>query len=210
MITSVSRLIIYWETEKGHFHLRKIIYIAVALMLLFYLFPWVINPGVSLSLGGYDLAEWASLHPAVRDTAPTLLTSLLLRLPLTCLALLIAFTVRSGLLPVMIVLIAALGLLPPPEFIKATNDPNYRQQAALAFFTLIGSAIALSGRLARLHPWIAAAIGLLGAISSILGLLQSYNLMRDLNLPTQIGAGGALLALMFVIVAGAEALNQTG
>ena len=97
-------------------------------MLLFYLFPWVVNPGVSLSLGGYDLAEWASLHPAVRDATPALFTSLLLRLPLACLALLIAFTAQRRLLPVLIVLIAALGLLPPPEFIKATNDPNYRQQ----------------------------------------------------------------------------------
>jgi hypothetical protein len=190
--------------------LQKTIYIAVAFMLLFYLFPWLVNPGVSLSLNAYDLAEWASLHPAVRNATPTLLTSLLLRLPLACLALLIAFTTRRGLFPALIVLIAALALLPPPEFIKALDDPNYRQQAALALLTLIGGVIGLSEILPRLRHLIAAALGLLGALACIIGLFQSYDLMRDFNLPTQIGMGGALLTLIFIIVAGVEVKNHTG
>ncbi len=179
-------------------------------MLVLYLFPWLVNPGASLSLNGYDLAEWASLHPAVREATPALLTSLLLRLPLACLALLIAFTRRRGLLPAVIVLITALALLPPPEFVKALDDPNYRQQATLALFTLMGGVMGLSGKLQRARHWIATTVGLLGAMACLVGLLQSYNLMRDFDLPTQIGAGGALLALAFVIVAGVEAINQTG
>jgi hypothetical protein len=179
-------------------------------MLVFYLLPWLVNPGVSLSPNGYDLAEWASLHPAVRNAIPALLTSLLLRLPLACFALLIAFTTRRGLLPALIVLITALALLPPPEFIKALDDPNYRQQAALAVFTLIGGAVGLSGKLPRQRHWIAATVGLLGALASLVGLLQSYDLMRGFALPTQIGIGGALLALTFIIVVGVELRNQTG
>ena len=179
-------------------------------MLVLYLFPWLINPSVSLSPNGYDLAEWASLHPAVRDATPALLTSLLLRLPLACLALLIAFTMRRGLLPALIMLIAAAALLPPPEFIKALDDPNYRQQAALALFTLLGGGVGLSGRLPRARHWIAAAIGLVGALASVIGLIQSDDLMRGLQLPTQPGLGGILLVVMFILVASAEAINQTG
>jgi hypothetical protein len=179
-------------------------------MLVLYLFPWVVNPGVSLSPNGYDLAEWASLHPTVREATPTLLTSLLLRLPLACFALLIAFTAKRSLLPALIVLVTAVALLPPPEFIKQLNDPNFRQQAALALFTLIGGIIGLSGKMPRIHHWIAAGIGLIGALASVIGLVQSYDLMRGFNLPTQIGAGGVLLALMFVVVAGGEVVNQTG
>jgi len=192
------------------FNLRRYIYAIIGLMLVLYLLPWLVNPSVSLSPNGYDLAEWASLHPAVREATPALLTSLLLRLPLACLALLIAFTTRRGLLPALIVLIAAAALLPPPEFVKALDDPNYRQQAALALFTLIGGAVGFSGQLPRARHWIAVGISLIGALASGIGLLQSYELMRGFNLPTQIGMGGVLLALMFVLVAGAETINQTG
>lgn len=179
-------------------------------MLVLYLFPWLVNPSVSLSPNGYDLAEWASLNLAVRDATPALLTSLLLRLPLTCLALLVAFTIRRNLLPVLIVLIAAAALLPPPEFVKALDDPNYRQQAALALFTLLGGSVGLSGLLPRARHWIAAGIGLVGALASLIGLIQSNDLMRGLQLPTQFGLGGILLAVMFMLVAGAEVINQTG
>lgn len=179
-------------------------------MIVFYLFPWLVNPSASLSPNAYDLAEWASLHPAVRDATPALLTSLLLRLPLACLALLIGFTARRGLFPALIVLVLAAALLPPPEFVKALDNSNYRQQAALALFTLIGGAIGFSGRLPRVRHWIAAAIALLGALVSIIGLLQGYNLMHGFSLPAQIGIGGVLLVPLFLIVAGVEALNQTG
>ncbi len=188
----------------------RTIYVAAGFILVCYLFPWLTNPSVSLSLNAYDLAEWASLHPAVRDATPALLTSVLLRLPLVCLALLIAFTARRSLLPVLIVLVLTAALLPPPEFIKALDDPNYRQQAGLALFTLIGGALGLSGKLSRARHWIVAAIGLLGALASIIGLLQSYHLMRGFSLPTHVGLGGVFLALLFLVVAGAEAINQTG
>jgi len=178
------------------------IYLVIAVMLVFYAFPWVVNPAASLSPNAYDLAEWTSLHPVVRAETPMLLTSLLLRLPLACLALLIAFRARRSWFSVIVVLLIGAALMPPLEIIKAMGDPNYDQQAALAVITLIGGAIGLSGILPRARRWVAAGIGLVGAVASVIGLLQGYSLMRDFQLPTQIGLGGVALALTFVMVSG--------
>ena len=178
-------------------------------MFALYLLPWVINPAASLTPNGYELAEWTSLHPAVRGASPPLMTSLLLRVPLVCIALAAAFTQRRGILPALIVLIVTAGLL-PPELLQATGNPNSQQQGALALLTSIGGAIGLSGVLPRYRCWIAVAIGLAGAGASIVGLLQGVNLMRGFNLPAQIGLGGAALAVTFLIAAGGIAANQTG
>ena len=185
------------------------IYIAVALMLLLYLLPWLINPSAALSPNAYDLAEWTSLHPAVRDAAIPLLPTALLRLPLACLALLVAFTARRSLLSALVVLLLAVSVL-RPEFFTALGDPNYRQQAALAVVALVGGAVGLSGTLRRWHRWITAGIALAGAAACVVGLAQGYELMRGFNLPAVIGLGGVTLALAFVAFAGFTVINQTG
>ncbi len=177
------------------------IYAACAVMLAFYLFPWLVNPSASLTPNAYALAEWTSLHPAVRDAAVPLLTSLLLRLPLACLALLVAFAARRGILPALVVLVIAAALLPPPQFVTALDDSNYRQLAALAVFTVIAGALGLSGRLGRYRRRIAVGVALVGALASGVGMAQSYSLMRGFDLPTQIGLGGVALVLAFVLVA---------
>ena len=64
-------------------------WLLIGVMIACYVLPWVINPGVSLTLGGYDLGEWTSLHEAVRGEQPPLLTSFLLRLPLALIAMLV-------------------------------------------------------------------------------------------------------------------------
>src|SRR5262245_36944556 len=100
------------------------------LALVFYMLPWVLTPDASLNMGGYDLAEWASLHPAVRASSPPLLLSFALRLPLALLALVVAFSgeqagktwVRAA-----FVCLLAVALLPSPEFLtQYRDDPNYR------------------------------------------------------------------------------------
>ncbi len=186
------------------------LYILIALMIVLYLFPWVVNPAASLSPNAYDLAEWTSLHPAVHAQTPMLLTSLLLRLPLACLALLITFSTRRGTIPVVLVILIAVALLPPFEFIHALDDSNYRQQAALALLALIGGAVGLSGVLPRYRPWIAAGAALIGAAASLIGLAQGYDLMRGFELPSQIGLGGVALGISFIVTAGVAARNQTG
>lgn len=175
---------------------------AALLMLVLYTLPWLVNPGVSLTPGAYDLAEWASLHPAVRAETPALLTSFLLRLPLACVALLIAFSARGKrLVPALAVLLIAAALLPPLEFVRALGDANYQQQFALALITLVGSAIGLSRVLARWHRAIMLAVTITGAAASALGLFNAYQLMRGFDLPVQIGFGGVMLALTFAVLA---------
>ena len=139
-----------------------------------------------------------------------LLTSLLLRLPLACLALLIAFSTRRGIVPALLVIVIAVALLPPLEFIHALDDANYRQQAAIALLALIGGGIGLSGVLPRYRHWIAAAVALIGAAASLIGLAQGYDLMRGFEIPAQIGLGGIAMGIGFIVTAGAAVLNQTG
>ena len=186
------------------------LYILIALMIVLYLFPWVVNPAASLSPNAYDLAEWTSLHPVVHAQTPMLLTSLLLRLPLACLALLIGFSTRRGIIPALLIGLIAVALLPPLEFIYSLSDSNYRQQAALAALALIGGGIGLSGILPRYQHWIAAGVALIGAAASLIGLAQGYDLMRGFELPMQIGLGGVALGISFIITAGMAAINQTG
>src|SRR5688500_1464361 len=83
-----------------------------------YRLPWLTNPGSGLSLGAYDLGEWASLHPAVRSGNPALLTTLLLRLPLVCLGLIISIGFLRGKLgfALLLIVLTGIALLPPLEF----------------------------------------------------------------------------------------------
>ena len=186
------------------------IYIVAALMVVLYLLPWVVNPAASLTPNGYELAEWMSLHPVVRGGNPPLLPSLLLRLPLVCVALLLAFTTRRSVIAAAIVFIVSAGLL-PPELLQATGNPNSSQQGALAIITLIGGAIGISGVLPRFRHWIATVIAVMGAVCCILGLVQGIDLMRGFNLPAQIGFGGAALSVVFLVVAyDAATRKQTG
>lgn len=190
------------------------IYALIALMFGLYLLPWVVNPAVSLTMNGYELAEWTSLHPVVQASNPPLLTSFLLRLPLVCIALLAAFTSSTSawtnrIIPGLIVLVVAAGML-PPELIQATDNPNSRQQGILALVTLIGGGIGLSGVLPRYRKWAAAGIAMVGAVASITGLAQGVELLRGFELPVQIGIGGAGLAAAFVIALAGIVTNQTG
>lgn len=167
-------------------------------MLVLYLLPWIVNPAVSLTPNGYELAEWTSLHPTVRGANPPLVTSLLLRLPLVCIPLLVVFSTRRGVFPALILLIVSAGLL-PPSLLQATSDPNSSQQAGLVIATVVIGALGFSGFLRDAHRWIAVGIALVGGIACVFGLAQGVDLMRGFNLPAQIGLGGAALAAVFGI-----------
>ncbi|MCZ7542374.1 MAG: hypothetical protein M5R40_02005 [Anaerolineae bacterium] len=87
-----------------------------ALALLGCYLPWVAHPAAALAPNMLDLAEWTSLHPAVRGSAPPLLLTFALRLPLALAGVGIAYAVRWGWLPGLVI---ALTLLPPLEFFRA-------------------------------------------------------------------------------------------
>jgi len=163
----------------------------IFLALVAYCLPWLLNPGVSLSFGVYDLAEWTSLHPVVRAGSPPLLLTLVLRLPLICLTVMFAFSRAHILLRAIFVLVIAAALLPPLEFItQSPDDPNYRQQFFLALATFGIGGIGLSGFLARWHRMIQIGGGIVGAVTAIWGLAQAYELMNAYRLPVQLGLGG--------------------
>lgn len=63
--------------------------VALLLALVGYWLPWLTHPAAALRLNGYELSEWVTFLPGVRDgSAP--LNRLVFLLPLACLALLCA------------------------------------------------------------------------------------------------------------------------
>lgn len=180
--------------------------------LIFYCLPWVITTAASLTMGAYDLAEWSSLHPASRGASIPLLPALLLRLPLVCLALAAAFAARRGAswwLYTLFVGLMSAALLPPLEFFtQAGSDPNYRQQFGLALFALIGGTAGLTGRLSSWNSSIIPALALAGVAASAAGLWQAEALLRDFQLPAQLGLG--VFGLAACLLGLAAVAKQTG
>ncbi len=164
-----------------------------------YLIPWIITPVNSLNMGAYDLAEWASLHPIVRQTLPLLWTTLLLRLPLTTLGVLLAAHVGSTLSRLVgfgIIVLTAIALLPPIEYFTTYHDdPNYQQQIILTISALLIGSLLVAWRNKHLQQILPLLLSLLGCLSSAVGLYQAHNLLQGFNLPTSIGYGGLITAL---------------
>ena len=193
------------DRQARYFYL---ILIAVFLAMMAYTIPWLVTPAVSLSLGANDLAEWASLHPEVRASSPSLLVSLLLRLPLVFLALIVGFSTpgpaRKSMvwwLGVLVIMFIVLLLLPPLEFFtSARGDQNYQQQMTLAIIALGGSVFGCSGLIARLRVFVVAGCALAGVGVSGIGFQKAHALMRGFNLSVQIGGGVGLTMLFFVAI----------
>lgn len=189
------------------------LFVLLLLLLVGYALPWVVGAGAGLTFSGYDLAEWTSLHPAVRGVEPVLLTTLLLRLPLTCIALWIAFAAPSWWrwLTGAAVVLLALAQLPPFEFVTVARiDPNYRQQALLAGITLV---VGLGGVFTSPRPgswgrWVAVGAALMGAAVGILGLIQALDLMRAFDIPASPGIGAVATPVLFVVSAAITGRKQ--
>jgi len=168
-----------------------------------YSLPWIINPGAGLSFGAYDLAEWASLHPAVRESNPMLLTSLFLRLPLACLGLLLTIGIFSEKIwpRLMLLSLIAFALLPPLEFFtQYRDDPNYRQQFFLAGSTMIIGVLSIAVKRKGSVKLLVITLVMIGAISSLWGLIQGYSLMRTFDLPVQITFAGIALMIVYGLI----------
>jgi hypothetical protein len=110
--------------------------------LLAYYLPFVWHKAAALTANGYDLAEWISIHPAVRGGNPPLLIPFLLRAALAGIAVLMGIQAlqqtRWRWLYALVALALAVTLLPPLEyFVKAGDDPNYGQQFMIANGTLV-------------------------------------------------------------------------
>lgn len=195
-------------TQKASFPFLWIIFIG--LTLIAYTLPWVAGGGASLTFGAFDLAEWASLHPATRAMSPMLFTSFLLRFPLVCLAWVVAFNspsnpFKSGIwwfYSVLCLILIAFST-PPFEFLTTNRDDiNYLQQAGLTLAGFIGCGIGLSGILKQYHHYIAIGIAIIGAISSVWGMILGYSLLADFQINVSVGIGIMGCAMMYISMAG--------
>jgi hypothetical protein len=177
--------------------------LAPIVALIGYYFPWINNSAAALSFNAYDLAEWVSLHPAVRGGSVPLLAPFLLRSVLGGLALL--FGVRALRLGVRWQQIAygalavclAITLLPPLDFFRgAWDDPNYRQQFALTIGTLGGQGALFA--IARRKPaWLrllGMGIGVLTIASAVIGFILAQNIVSSLRIAAPFGPGLPVLA----------------
>lgn len=180
------------------------------LALIAYTLPWVVGGSASLTFGAFDLAEWASLHPTNRALAPTLLTSFLLRMPLVCLAWIIAFNAppypfksASWWIHTLLCLILAVLSTPPLEFLTIfREDVNYIQQASLTLVAGVGCAIGLGGIFKKYRVYIAILAGIIGIITSIWGMINGYALLSDFQINVSVGIGMIISVMMFIIMCG--------
>ncbi len=175
--------------------------VGLMIALISYTLPWVFSVGAGLTFGGYDLAEWTSLHPVVRTTQPFLLTALFLRLPLAALAWLIAgmYIIPRKLRLLGIVLIA-IALLPPLEFFTLyRDDPNYRQQMTVAIIATI--ALLPAWWLTHNTRFLRGMSSLIAAITVVcegIGCQQAYAYLQAFALPTTWGAGSWLFVIAMI------------
>ena len=118
--------------------------LALLLALVGYWLPWLTHPAAALRLNGYELSEWVTFLPAVRDGSSPL-TRLVFLLPLAALALLCALAAARP----------ASTLSLPPLGEGTARRPATAPRAGLW---------ALLPNLAGPLGWLFLALGLLGAL----------------------------------------------
>ena len=177
---------------------------------VFYCLPWTEHITAGFTMNGFDLAEWASLHPAVRSSFPPMLTSFLLRAPhvaLTGILALAAQALHHTRLRWLVWFGAAaflLRLIPPAEFFTdATNDPNYRQMLLLTAlgFGLAAAAIPLRKAPERIQRGIVAALFAAGAVAGGIGLSRAWVLLDNFEIDATTGIGAIGFAGVSAIAA---------
>jgi hypothetical protein len=199
--------------------------IGLGLALACYYAPWYTHTTAAFTLNAFDLAEWTSLHPAVRAGSPALLTSFLLRAPQ--LALIVALALhanccgdaRARWLLRAVALLIALRFFPPREFFGgAADDPNFRQMMLLTVLGAGGVAVAmLAGRLPqRWQAWGLAAALALGVGAGWWGLARARPLLDNFEIAVQVGVGApgftvfAALATLIALGAGRRGRQGAG
>ena len=175
--------------------------VLVVLGFIAYTIPWVSNPGAALTLNAYDLAEWTSLHPAVRGATPPLFVTFCLRLiPLLLVTLMVLEPAATWLGRIALPWLIAVALLPPLEFFSGNfNDINYRQQFLLSILAVVVGGLGFIRLENRWPVAVSALVSLSGAIITLLALNVGGNLMQEINLTTSVGVGGLVMCLIFSI-----------
>jgi disulfide bond formation protein DsbB len=108
--------------------------------------------------------------------------------------------------------LAAIALMPPLEFFTLyQEDINYRQQFFLAVLVVLCSLFAVQNRKSPFVRPILISTALIGSVSSLWGLTQSFALAESLGLVIQFGPGGVLTTLSFLLMVVVElVINKQG
>jgi hypothetical protein len=185
--------------------------ILIVLAIIACLIPWVVTPGTSLTLNTYDLAEWASLTPMAHNTTPILLTPLLLRLPLSLTALLVVLSFKNHkLVQLLVVVITSIALMPPFEFVtRASDDPNYRQQFALAILTFLAGIAVMRLTNNHVKQWMGITLAVAAILAGGWGLSQAYAFMQQYNLPVNLGLGAFVFVIALAVMITVDWVSQT-
>ncbi len=179
--------------------------LSIALVACF--LPWFYQPVAALRPGVLDAAEWITLAPAARASAPPLLASLPLRLLLGLAAVALAWemvNVRGAGQRAIFGVIMALALLmlfPALEvFTGAFSDPNYQQQALVFVITLLGCGLVAVMR--RPAPRMQLAVALAAGLCGIWGMLEGLSFFQAYAVPAVPGVGAVVFhtALLLLLV----------
>ncbi len=187
-----------------------------------YYLPWYVHDTAAFTTNAFDLAEWASLHPAVRSSSPPMLTSFLLRFPQVMLIFALALAAnglrdpRSRWVWRAMALIPALRFFPPSDFFTgASADPNYRQMLLLTGLCAAGVLIAilLEQAASRWQSALLVAALIAGVIAGWWGLSRAGVLLDNFEIDVTIGAGviglslAAVAAALIVVWPGRQVLS---
>jgi hypothetical protein len=186
--------------------LRRIPWLFIAVIA--YYLPWVFHKTAALTANAYDLAEWVSIHPEVRNGNPPLLAPFLLRVVLVGLAVLFALQAakKSGWIHWLYVAMAwvlVITLLPPLEFFRGSfDDPNYRQQFALSLGALIGVvgiAVGFHRKMGWLHKFtVPFAVAIV--IAAVVGEALAWNVVGSLGIHEALGGGVVVLVACLIML----------
>jgi hypothetical protein len=169
----------------------------LALALVAYCVPWMASSGASLSLNGYDLAEWSSLVPGVRYGAQPMVVPGLLRAQLIFAAAIMALLpTRRGSWMWWIfgacALALAIALLPPFEYFLEESwrtDVNYGQQVTFALLALINATICWVMPRGRPQRLALIVVAISGIVTAVAGVSQAVGLAAGYSMPATIGMG---------------------
>ncbi len=178
-------------TARGLTRQPWAIYVGLAALFL----PWMHGGAAALNLNFRDLAEWCSLNPLSRQADLALGASLGLRLlPLYLLAMWLLHFQPQILARMLVTLLLALSLLPPPEFLAGDlGDPNYRQ---MTFVALVVMPVGLvTGRRPVAGRKLRTTLPLLAIATAWLSLAAALDLQHGLALNVAAGTGFPVFAL---------------
>lgn len=180
--------------------------------IIVYNFPWIQNPGNSLSLSAFDFAEWTSLHPASYITSPILLSSLLLRFQLVLFTSLVSLNLpairftHQWWLHTLAVILLVIAQIPPLEFISQSSNQNYQQQFFLTLLSLVIGIGSFGGWLDPYRSYFVIILCLFGIVTTAVGLSQGNMLMIEFKINTTLGIGGIVLAIIYGVYAAVSAV----